>query len=108
MTPSERSVAPALASLIGGAAGRVLVATFASNISRLQQVVQAAENAERHCLFIGRSMLNNIKVAQELGFLEVGRGTVVSPKQADRLPDREQMEYYIEPAEQTPEVQEQL
>jgi ribonuclease J len=89
MTPSERSVAPALASLIGGAAGRVLVATFASNISRLQQVVQAAENADRHCLFIGRSMLNNIKVAQELGFLEVGRGTVVSPKQAARLPDRE-------------------
>jgi ribonuclease J len=87
MTPSERSVAPALASLISGAAGRVLVATFASNISRLQQVVQAAENADRHCLFIGRSMLNNIKVAQELGFLEVGRGTVVSPKQADRLPD---------------------
>ena len=89
MTPSERSVAPALASLISGAAGRVLVATFASNISRLQQVVQAAENADRHCLFIGRSMLNNIKVAQELGFLEVGRGTVVSPKQADRLPDAE-------------------
>ena len=89
MTPSERSVAPALASLIGGAAGRVLVATFASNISRLQQVVQAAENADRHCLFIGRSMLNNVKVAQELGFLEVGRGTVVSPKQAARLPDRE-------------------
>jgi ribonuclease J len=89
MTPSERSVAPALASLIGAAEGRVLVATFASNISRLQQVVQAAENADRHCLFIGRSMLNNIKVAQELGFLEVGRGTVVSPKQADRLPDRE-------------------
>ena len=89
MTPSERSVAPALASLISGAAGRVLVATFASNISRLQQVVQAAENADRHCLFIGRSMLNNIKVAQELGFLEVGRGTVVSPKQANRLPDAE-------------------
>ena len=89
MTPSERSVAPALASLIGGAAGRVLVATFASNISRLQQVVQAAENADRHCLFIGRSMLNNVKVAQELGFLEVGRGTVVSPKQANRLPDAE-------------------
>ena len=89
MTPSERSVAPALASLIGGAAGRVLVATFASNISRLQQVVQAAEDADRNCLFIGRSMLNNIKVAQELGFLEVGRGTVVSPKQADRLPDAE-------------------
>ena len=89
MTPSERSVAPALASLIGAAEGRVLVATFASNISRLQQVVRAAEDADRHCLFIGRSMLNNIKVAQELGFLEVGRGTVVSPKQADRLPDRE-------------------
>jgi ribonuclease J len=89
MTPSERSVAPALASLIGGAEGRVLVATFASNISRLQQVIHAAEDAERRCLVIGRSMLNNVKVAEELGFLTTGRGTFVSPRQADHLPDRE-------------------
>jgi ribonuclease J len=89
MTPSERSVAPALAALIGGASGRVLVATFASNISRLQQVIRAAEDADRRCLVIGRSMLNNVKVAQELGFLEVGRGTFVSPRQADRMADRD-------------------
>ena len=60
MTPSESSVGPALATLIGGAEGRVLVATFASNISRLQQVIRAAEDAGRHCLVIGRSMLNNV------------------------------------------------
>jgi ribonuclease J len=89
MTPSESSVGPALATLVGGAPGRVLVATFASNISRLQQVIRAAENAERHCLVIGRSMLNNVKVAQDLGFLTARRGTFVSPRQADHLPDEQ-------------------
>jgi ribonuclease J len=89
MTPSESSVGPALGALVNGAKGRVMVATFASNISRLQQVIQAAENADRRCLVIGRSMLNNVRVAQELGFLTVGRGIFVSPRQAERLPDRE-------------------
>jgi len=89
MTPSESSVGPALAALVGGAEGRVMVATFASNISRLQQVIEAAEGANRRCLVIGRSMLNNVRVAQELGFLTTAHGTFVSPRQAERLPDRE-------------------
>ena len=89
MTPSERSVGPGLAALIGGAEGRVLVATFASNISRLQQTIRASEEAGRRCLVIGRSMLNNVRVAAELGFLEVKPGTFVSPRQAERIPDRD-------------------
>jgi ribonuclease J len=89
MTPSESSVGPALDRLVGGADGRVLVAAFASNISRLQQVIRAAEGAGRHCLVIGRSMLNNVKVAEELGFLHAEPGTFVSPRQADRLADRD-------------------
>jgi ribonuclease J len=89
MTPSESSVGPALAALVNGAEGRVMVATFASNISRLQQAIQAAEDADRHCLLVGRSMLNNVRVAQELGFLKARHGTFVSPRQAERLADRE-------------------
>ncbi len=89
MTPSESTVGPALRRLIDGATGRVLVATFASNISRLQQAIAAAEDAGRRCLVIGRSMVNNLRVAQELGFLTVEPGTLVSPRQAERIPDRE-------------------
>ena len=89
MTPSERTVGAALETIIREAEGRVLVATFASNISRLQQVVHAAEGAGRHCLVVGRSMLTNIAVARDLGFLEIGAGTLVSPRKAARLADPE-------------------
>jgi ribonuclease J len=89
MTPSERAVGPALREIVEGAGGRVLVATFASNISRLQQAVEAAEAAGRRCLVVGRSMLNNVRVAQELGYLRVRPGTFVSPHQAERVRDRE-------------------
>ncbi len=87
MTPSERSVGPGIHSIVEGAPGRVLVATFASNISRLQQVIGAAEEAGRRCLVVGRSMLNNVRVAQELGYLQARPGTLVSPRQAERLAD---------------------
>lgn len=87
MTPSERSVGPGIHSIVEGAPGRVLVATFASNISRLQQVIGAAEEAGRRCLVVGRSMLNNVRVAQELGYLHARPGTLVSPRQAERLAD---------------------
>ena len=89
MTPSERSVCSALGSIISAAPGRVLVATFASNISRLQQAIQAAEEDERRCFVVGRSMLNNVRVAEELGYLEVRPGTFVSPRQSERVPDAE-------------------
>ncbi len=89
MTPSERSVGPHLQEIVRQAPGRVLVATFASNISRLQQAIQAADTAGRRCLLVGRSMLRNVKVAQELGFLVAGRDTFVSPRQAERLSERE-------------------
>jgi len=87
MSPSESSVGPALAEIIASAPGRVLVATFASNISRLQQAIVAAEAAARRCLVVGRSMVNNVRVAQELGYLKARPGTIVSPREAARLPD---------------------
>jgi ribonuclease J len=87
MTPSERTVGAGLDAIIGAAEGRVLVATFASNISRLQQAIHVSEEHGRHCFVVGRSMLNNVQVAAELGLLHTEPGTLVSPKQADRTDD---------------------
>ncbi|MGI8848472.1 MAG: ribonuclease J [Candidatus Dormibacteria bacterium] len=87
MTASERTVGAGLESIVATAAGRVLIATFASNISRLQQAVHISEEHDRRCFVVGRSMLNNVRVAEELGLLHSETGTFVSPKQADRVDD---------------------
>lgn len=86
-TPSERWVGEGLAPLFSGAPGRILMATFASNISRLQQAVWAAQEADRRCFIVGRSMLKNVRVAEELGFLRAGPSTFVSPKEHGSVPD---------------------
>ena len=88
-TPSERWVGEGLAPLFSGAPGRILMATFASNISRVQQAVWAAQSAGRRCFIVGRSMLKNVRVAQELGFLEASPSMFVSPREHESIPDRE-------------------
>ncbi|MFN2582973.1 MAG: ribonuclease J [Candidatus Dormibacteria bacterium] len=88
-TPSERWVGEGLAPLFGGANGRIIIATFASNISRLQQAVWASEACDRRCFIVGRSMLKNVAAAQELGFLEAKANTFVSPKEHESIPDNE-------------------
>ena len=87
-TPSERHVASGLGSLFASAPGRIIMATFASNISRLQQAVDAAAANGRRCFIVGRSMLNNVRVGQELGFLRAP-DLFVSPKQHTSVPDAE-------------------
>ena len=81
MTPSERTVGDALGPIFGDAPGRIIMATFASNISRVQQAITAAEACGRRVLLVGRSMLNNVAVAQELGHLRAKSGTIVWPRQ---------------------------
>ncbi|MBV9099965.1 MAG: ribonuclease J [Candidatus Dormibacteraeota bacterium] len=88
-TPSERSVGDGLSPLFAGAGGRILMATFASNISRLQQAVNAAQACERKCFIVGRSMLKNVRVAEELGFLHAPAAMFVSPKEHESVPDAE-------------------
>jgi len=88
-TPSERTVGEGLAPIFAGAEGRILMATFASNISRLQQAVNASVASGRRCFIVGRSMLKNIKVAEELGYLHVPSGLFVSPKEHEQVPDNE-------------------
>ncbi|MHB8718175.1 MAG: ribonuclease J [Candidatus Dormibacteria bacterium] len=87
-TPSERQVGEGLAPIFEKAPGRILMATFASNISRLQQGIDAAHHVGRRVFIVGRSMLNNVRVAQDLGFLHAP-DIFVSPKQHASIPDGE-------------------
>ena len=89
ITPSERTVGEGLSPIFSSSPGRILMATFASNISRLQQAFDCAEAHGRRSLVVGRSMLNNVTTAQELGFLRVAGGSLIWPRQLDGLtPDK--------------------
>ncbi|MCU0483277.1 MAG: ribonuclease J [Chloroflexi bacterium] len=69
-TPSERTVGEAFREIIEPLDGRVIVATFASNIARIQQVIDAATTFDRQVAVVGRSMEQNVKIAAELGYLQ--------------------------------------
>ncbi len=85
-TLSESTVGNSLDRLIGEAPGRVIVATFASNIGRIQQVVDAAAQDGRKMVTLGRSMEQNTAIAVELGYLNPRDGTLVKKDQLQRLP----------------------
>src|ERR671914_220831 len=85
-TLSETTVGESLHQLIGEAPGRVIVATFASNIGRVQQVIDAAAAHGRKMIALGRSMEQNCAIAAELGYLD-GRGdTWIRKDQLNRVP----------------------
>jgi ribonuclease J len=88
-TLSEQTVGESLFQLIGEAPGRVIVATFASNIGRVQQVLDAAAAHGRRMVTLGRSMEQNSAIALELGFLTDRGGTLVRKDQLQRLPKDE-------------------
>jgi ribonuclease J len=76
-TPSERVINDSLDKIFANAPGRILVATFASLISRVQQVVDTAVRYERFIALIGRSMQNNVQMAIDLGYLDIPKGTLI-------------------------------
>jgi ribonuclease J len=86
-TPSEQVVGEAFDTIFAVAPGRIIVATFASNISRVQQVIDSAEAYGRKVLLAGRSMDNNSRIALDLGYLRVAPGTLVRANEANALPD---------------------
>src|ERR671915_1346 len=88
-TLSEATVGESLHQLIGEASGRVIVATFASNIGRVQQVLDAAWAHGRKMVALGRSMEQNIAIAVELGFLDPRDGTLVRRDALQRLRNEE-------------------
>jgi ribonuclease J len=84
---SEREIGPVLDEVMRTATRRVIVACFASHVHRVQQVLDAAEHHGRHVAFVGRSMVRNMGVASDLGFLRIPPGLVVDMKQVDQLPE---------------------
>ena len=85
-TMSERAVGEALDRAIGEARGRVMVATFASLISRIQQVVNAAVKHGRKVAVVGRSMVNNVRMARTTGYLNAPDDTIIPMSKARNLP----------------------
>ncbi|MEO6059757.1 MAG: ribonuclease J [Candidatus Limnocylindria bacterium] len=85
-TLSETTVGDSLHQLIGEATGRVIVATFASNIGRVQQVIDATWANGRKMVALGRSMEQNIAIALELGYLDSRDGTLLKKDSLGRLP----------------------
>ena len=85
-TESEQVVGEALDRVVGEASGRVMVASFASLISRIQQVVNAAVKHDRKVTIVGRSMVNNVKMARQMGYLEIPDEALISLSQARQLP----------------------
>jgi ribonuclease J len=88
-TPSESTVRDALERVFTAAEGRVIVATFASNISRVQEVINVARRHGRRVALVGRSMETNMAIARELGYVEVDEGRLVSAAALDGMPDAE-------------------
>ncbi|BCQ09730.1 ribonuclease J [Mycobacterium heckeshornense] len=83
--PSESEVGPTLHRLIRGADGRVIVACFASNVDRVQQIIDAAVALGRRVSFVGRSMVRNMGIARELGYLRVADSDLIDISVAETM-----------------------
>jgi len=81
-TPSEMVIGPALDNVFAAAPGRIIVASFASLLSRMQQVADATVRHKRKLAFAGISMVDNAKIARKLGYLEIPEETLVPLEQA--------------------------
>ncbi|MDB1088324.1 ribonuclease J [Streptomyces sp. ACA25] len=85
-TTSERDLTPAIEQVFRTAPRRVIVSSFASHVHRIQQVLDAAHEHGRKVAFVGRSMVRNMGIARELGYLKVPSGLVVDVKELEKLP----------------------
>jgi ribonuclease J len=88
VTP-ERDIGPVLGSIFAKATGRIIVASFASHVHRVQQVLDSAYEYDRKVAFIGRSMVRNMGIARDLGLLRIPDGLVVGLDEATTLPPDE-------------------
>ena len=85
--PSETDIMPVLDSVFAKARGRVIVASFASHVHRIQQIIDMAVSHKRKIAFVGRSMVRNMSIARDLGYLTIPEGTLVSSDELADLPD---------------------
>ncbi len=86
-TPLERAIGPVLDQVIAKAPRRVIVASFSSHVHRVQQVIDAAAANGRRVAFLGRSMVRNMTIAEDLGYLHVPDGVLIDYEKAKDLPD---------------------
>ena len=86
-TPSEREIMPALNRVISSTKRRVIVASFSSHVHRVQQVIDIAAQHGRKVVFIGRSMVRNMKIAEDMGYLNVPTNLVIDAKDLDQYDD---------------------
>nr|WP_212755750.1 ribonuclease J [Flexivirga aerilata] len=86
-TTPERDITPAIERVFDTAERRIIVACFSSHVHRVQQVLDAAQAHGRKVAFVGRSMVRNMGIASDLGYLHVPDGVLVDLKKIDQLPD---------------------
>ncbi len=86
-TPSEKVVGEALENIIANAKGRVIVTTFASLVTRVQQVIDAAVKHQRKVFIIGRSMTETVKISLDLGYLKAPNGTLAKIEELHKVPN---------------------
>ena len=86
-SPSEREVGPHLEEVFSRAEGRIVVTSFASNIHRVQQVIDAAASLGRKVALVGRSMRKNVNIGRSLGHIEVPEGMMIQPHEVEDWPD---------------------
>jgi ribonuclease J len=86
IVPSEREIAPVLDEIFGSTKQRIIVACFASHVHRVQQVLDAARAHRRKVAFVGRSMVRNMGVARDLGYLRVPGRLLVDLREAEEMP----------------------
>ncbi len=87
IAPSESSVGPALLETFSRCEGRIIVTSFASNIHRVQQVIDAAVKLDRRVALVGRSMRKNFNIASNLGIAEAPSGLFIQPREIENFPD---------------------
>ena len=88
-TKSEKLVGQALENIFRNSQSRIIIATFSSNVHRIQKIVDHAVQFKRKVAISGRSMLNVVALAQELGYLKVPNGVLLDVNKTRRIPDKE-------------------
>ena len=86
-TPSEREIMPALDRVFRATRRRVIVASFASHVHRVQQIIDTALAHDRKVAFVGRSMVRNMKIAKEMGYLTIPENLMIDAKEIDNYGD---------------------
>jgi len=88
-TPLEKDIGPVIENVIARSKRRVIVASFSSHVHRVQQVVDAAIANNRKVALVGRSMVRNMQIAQQMGYLNVPEGVLIDSKHATDIPDNQ-------------------